>query len=188
MYSLISSCQDMWTSTQDNKLQSVKPCVPVWLPFDSIRKDELMLTCLRIRHSCPTHMHLLQVAPHFLLHNVVCPLQFHTSWRCANVLTNAKLSYAQGTLNDTLGDDWHGFVSGSRVAASIYLTLFCSLQSHCINNVVSRISLGHLQSVLLPFLSSAFIDVSSYILVETSVQPYKFIIIFNFVICYIMEM
>jgi hypothetical protein len=46
--------------------------------------------------------------------------------------------------------------------------------------VVSKISLGHLQPVLLSFLKSAFNIVSLYIPVEISEQPYKFIIIFNF--------
>jgi hypothetical protein len=61
--SLISLWQDVWTNTQDNKLQSVKPCVPMWHSFSSIRNEEIMLTCLWIRHNCLTHMHLLQLAP-----------------------------------------------------------------------------------------------------------------------------
>jgi hypothetical protein len=40
--------------TEDNKLQSVQPCVPVWQPFSFIREQEVMLTYLRIRHSCLT--------------------------------------------------------------------------------------------------------------------------------------
>jgi hypothetical protein len=63
LYFLISLWEDIWTNTQGNKLQSVKPCVQVWHAFSSIRKEEIVLTCLRIRHNCLTHMHLLQLAP-----------------------------------------------------------------------------------------------------------------------------
>jgi hypothetical protein len=53
----------MWTDTEDNKMQSVQPCILVWQSFSSIRKEEIMLTCLRIRHNCLMHMGLLQSSP-----------------------------------------------------------------------------------------------------------------------------
>jgi hypothetical protein len=62
LYSLISSWQHLWTNTQDNRLQAVKPCVLVWHSSSFDRKEEVMLTCLQIRHSCLTHMLLLQGA------------------------------------------------------------------------------------------------------------------------------
>jgi hypothetical protein len=46
IYILILSWQDVWTNTEDNKLQSVQPYVLVWQSFSSIKKQQVMLTCL----------------------------------------------------------------------------------------------------------------------------------------------
>jgi hypothetical protein len=52
LYILISLWQDVWADIENKKLQSVQPCVLVWRPFGSIRKQEVVLTCLRITHNC----------------------------------------------------------------------------------------------------------------------------------------
>jgi hypothetical protein len=78
LYSLISSWQHLWTNTQDNRLQAVKSCVLVW------HSSSFMLTCLQIRHSCLTRMHLLQGA-HIYSYTVWC-----ARGRSAHILTNAK--------------------------------------------------------------------------------------------------
>jgi hypothetical protein len=105
LYSLILAWQDMRTNTQTNKLQSVKPCVPVWQSFSSMRKEEIVFTCLWIMHNCLTHSHLLQDTSTPASTHVVCPLQFYTSGKSAHVMTNAKYFHGQGTLHGILGDD-----------------------------------------------------------------------------------
>jgi hypothetical protein len=53
----------MWTNMQDNELESVKPCALVWQTLIYIRKEEIMLTFLWIRHSFLKHIHLFKHAP-----------------------------------------------------------------------------------------------------------------------------
>jgi hypothetical protein len=46
LYSQVTSWQDLWSNTQDNKLQLVQPCIPVWQLFSFIKEEEIMLACL----------------------------------------------------------------------------------------------------------------------------------------------
>jgi hypothetical protein len=62
LYILILSWYDVWTDMHDNKLNSAEPCVLVWQSFSSIRKEQIMLMCLQIRHNCLINMCLLQGA------------------------------------------------------------------------------------------------------------------------------
>jgi hypothetical protein len=60
LYCLISSFQDLWSNTWDNKLRSVQPCFLVWQLLSFIRKEEIMHKCLRVT---PYHIPLLQGVP-----------------------------------------------------------------------------------------------------------------------------
>jgi hypothetical protein len=59
-HAVFSSWQDERIHTQDNKLQAVMAAVEVWQSsFNSIMKEEVLLMCLWIGHTCLTHGHLL---------------------------------------------------------------------------------------------------------------------------------
>jgi hypothetical protein len=141
-------------------MKSVKPCVQACLPFSSIRKEEIMLTCLRIRHNCLTHKHLLQ--------GVHTQRGVHIYISCRTyVLKNAKYFHGDRILHYTLWDNWHGFVHGISALRPLNwissILLFDSI--HIYVYIVSRILLGLVEPVLLSFLNSAFI-VSSNALVH----------------------
>jgi hypothetical protein len=69
------------------------------------------------RHICLTHIHLLQVPPHLLVHSAVSPLPFYTYGRHTHVLFHINVM-----LHGILGDNSHGFVHGIRGAMSVELT------------------------------------------------------------------
>jgi hypothetical protein len=72
---VISSWQDEWTNKQGNKLRAVKPSVQVWTSsFSSIRRDEVILTRLRMGHTRLTNGHLLRGVPAPLCFNCDVPL------------------------------------------------------------------------------------------------------------------
>jgi hypothetical protein len=53
-----------------------------WQSFSSIRKQEIILTCLRMRHSCLTYVKML----HLLLHIIMC----HTSRSFGHLLKKCQ--------------------------------------------------------------------------------------------------
>jgi hypothetical protein len=71
---VISSWQDKWTNTQGNKLRAVKSSVRVRNSFSFIRRDEVILTRLRIGHSRLTNGHLLRGVPAPFCFNCDVPL------------------------------------------------------------------------------------------------------------------
>jgi hypothetical protein len=105
VYILILSWQDMSTNTEDNKFQSVQPCILVWQSFSSIRKQKVMLTCLQIMRNCLTHMWLLQGAPTSASTQCGMPITIsHMSkeWPFSN---KCQHFHGQGMLHDILGGD-----------------------------------------------------------------------------------
>jgi hypothetical protein len=68
LYILILSWQDVWVDSGDSKFASVRTFILVWQPFRSIRKEEIMLAWLRIRHNCLT----VAMCPHVCFYTVWC--------------------------------------------------------------------------------------------------------------------
>lgn len=96
---LILSWQDARTDTENNILQLLQPCVLVWQSFSSIRKREVMLTCLEIRHNC-----LTQGAPMSASTQCGEPTTAHTSGR------SGQNVHGQVMLHGILRGDGHGFL------------------------------------------------------------------------------
>jgi hypothetical protein len=130
LYCLILSLQDLWSNTQDNKLQLVQPCCLVWQLSASLGRRKL---CLHAFECWPDIFLCCKVSPHLLLHNVVCPLQFYTSGRSAYVLRKAIHFHCQGMLPGILWDDWHALfmLSGWSCLLNWHITDLFSL-SHFI--------------------------------------------------------
>jgi hypothetical protein len=62
--SVLSLWTDYWADTQSNKLCTVKPSVQAWHShFSAIRKEEVMVTCPQIGHTCLTNGRLLRAEP-----------------------------------------------------------------------------------------------------------------------------
>jgi hypothetical protein len=58
--SVLAKWQRDWDCTQDNKLREVKPVVRAWRSSSRpVRRDEVVVTRLRVGHTRLTHSHLL---------------------------------------------------------------------------------------------------------------------------------
>lgn len=51
--------QDQWTQTTENKLRTIKTDTTKWKDLEK-RKDQIIMSRLRIGHSCITHKHILE--------------------------------------------------------------------------------------------------------------------------------
>jgi hypothetical protein len=89
LYSLILSWQDLWTNTQDDRFQSMKPCVPMWQSCSAVRKEEIMLTVA-------WHKHLFHGAPTPASRQCGVPI-------IISHITIAKYFHGEGTLHSILG-------------------------------------------------------------------------------------
>ena len=62
--SVLKNWQEDWDKQQDNKLHSIKTTVQPWPPpLGFHRRDEVVLTRIRIGHSILTHQHLMLKKP-----------------------------------------------------------------------------------------------------------------------------
>ena len=52
--------QERWSSCRDNKLLQIKPTLGEWSPGCRSRKDEVVLSQLRISHTYCSHSHILR--------------------------------------------------------------------------------------------------------------------------------
>ena len=58
---IFTKWQELWNSCQNNKLYQIKPILREWLPgFRQSRREETVLTRIRIGHSYTTHAFLLK--------------------------------------------------------------------------------------------------------------------------------
>jgi len=61
---ILNKWQESWDNEINNKLRSVKPVIGEWYPaYQPIRKDEVILSRLRIGHARNTHSYLLKREP-----------------------------------------------------------------------------------------------------------------------------
>jgi len=61
---ILNKWQESWDNEINNKLHSVKPVIGEWYPaYQPIRKDEVILSRLRIGHARNTHSYLLKREP-----------------------------------------------------------------------------------------------------------------------------
>jgi hypothetical protein len=85
-HAVLSSWQDEWSNTQDNKLHTVKPSLQTWhFSFSVVRKEEVMLTWLPIGHMrvahgyfcvASQHRFVLTVAPYLVCHILIESLHY----------------------------------------------------------------------------------------------------------------
>ena len=69
----------MWDTAVDNKLHSIKPILSEWRPaYRMDRKEEVVLTRLRIGHSYATHSFLLKDRGTAHVHPLRCSLHNFT--------------------------------------------------------------------------------------------------------------
>jgi hypothetical protein len=105
-YAVLSSWQAEWDCARGNKLRVVKPSMQEWQSsFRVIRKDEVILTCLRIGHLRMTHAHCCEVSRRPPVRTAVSILLSLVSLRIAHVTMTRALCHFEGVISDVLVDD-----------------------------------------------------------------------------------
>ena len=104
---LLDTWQTEWDVETGNKLHAVKPTIGVWRSSSRpSRREDVILTRLRIGHSRLTHGHLLQGLDPPLCHtcNVILSIR-HILVECVDLAYLRQTFNLSGCLSSLLGDD-----------------------------------------------------------------------------------